>query len=126
MAHTMLNEFNTPLRFWADAINTACYAANRLYLHKFFKKTSYELLTGKKPDVSHFRVFGAKCIIYGKRKSTKLAPEAHNGFFLGYVSDSRNYQVFNNVTWCVEETIDVEFEESDSSHEEHLLNVVDI
>ena len=52
MVHTMLNEYNTPTRFWADAINTACHAVNRLYLHKFFKKTSYELLTGKRPNVS--------------------------------------------------------------------------
>jgi hypothetical protein len=58
MARTMLDEYNTSDRFWAEAINTACYAINRLYLHRILKKTSYELLTGKKPNVSYFRVFG--------------------------------------------------------------------
>ena len=58
MARTMLDEYNTSDRFWAEAINTACYAINRLYLHRIPKKTSYELLTGKKPNVSYFRVFG--------------------------------------------------------------------
>jgi transposase InsO family protein len=49
MARTMLDEYKTPDRFWAEAINTACYSINRLYLHRILKKTSYELLTGKSP-----------------------------------------------------------------------------
>jgi transposase InsO family protein len=61
MVRTMLDEYKTSDRFWAEAINTACYAINRLYLHRILKKTSYELLTGKKPNVSYFRVFGSKC-----------------------------------------------------------------
>jgi transposase InsO family protein len=28
-----LDEYKTPDRFWAEAINTACYSINRLYLH---------------------------------------------------------------------------------------------
>jgi reverse gyrase len=62
MTRTMLDEYKTPDRFWADAINTACYSINRLYLHRILKKTSYELLTGKKPNVSYFRVFGANAL----------------------------------------------------------------
>jgi hypothetical protein len=54
----MLDEYKTSDRFWAEAVNTACYAINRLYLHRILKKTSYELLTGKKPNVSYFRVVG--------------------------------------------------------------------
>jgi hypothetical protein len=49
MARTMLDEYKTSDRFWAEAINTACYSVNRLYLHRILKKTSYELLTGKMP-----------------------------------------------------------------------------
>jgi transposase InsO family protein len=33
MARTMLDEYKTPDQFWAEAINTACYSINRLYLH---------------------------------------------------------------------------------------------
>jgi transposase InsO family protein len=49
MTRTMLDEYKTPDRFWVEAINTACYSINRLYLHRILKKTSYELLTGKSP-----------------------------------------------------------------------------
>jgi transposase InsO family protein len=52
MARTMLGEFKTPKRFWSEAVNTACHAINRLYLHRLLKKTSYGLLTGNKPNVS--------------------------------------------------------------------------
>jgi transposase InsO family protein len=34
MERTMLGEYNTSDRFWAEAINTAYHATNRLYLHK--------------------------------------------------------------------------------------------
>jgi hypothetical protein len=32
LARTMIDEYNTPERFWAEAVNTACYASNRLFL----------------------------------------------------------------------------------------------
>jgi transposase InsO family protein len=52
MTRTILDEYKTSERFWAEAINTACHATNRLYLHKLLKKTSYEFITGNKPNVS--------------------------------------------------------------------------
>jgi hypothetical protein len=54
LARTMLDEYNTPQDLWVEAINTACYASNRLFLQKFLGKTPYELLNGKKLDVSFF------------------------------------------------------------------------
>ena len=33
MARTMLDEYKTPDRFWAETINTACYSIDQLYLH---------------------------------------------------------------------------------------------
>jgi transposase InsO family protein len=100
MARTMLDEYKTPDRFWAEAINTACYSINRLYLHRILKKTLYELLTGKKPNVSYFRVFGSKCFILIKRgRSSKFAPKAVKGFLLGYDSNTRAVKVLNLLHW---------------------------
>jgi transposase InsO family protein len=59
MTRTMLDEYETSDQFWAEAINTICHATNRLYLHKLVKNTPYDLLTGNKPNVSYFRVFGS-------------------------------------------------------------------
>jgi transposase InsO family protein len=47
----MLDEYKTPDSFWAEAINTACHVANRLYLHKYLNKTPYKIITGKKSSV---------------------------------------------------------------------------
>jgi transposase InsO family protein len=57
MVRTMLGEYKMPEWFWLEAVNTACHAINRLYLHRLLKKTSYELLTSNKPNVSYFCVF---------------------------------------------------------------------
>jgi transposase InsO family protein len=62
MARTMLDEYKTPDRFWAEAINTACYSINRLYLHRILKKTSYELLTRKKPIFHILESFGVNAL----------------------------------------------------------------
>ena len=37
------------------------------------------------------------------------------GFFLGYASNSKAYRVFNQASGLVEETYDVEFDESNGS-----------
>ncbi|GKG13579.1 hypothetical protein Tco_0350539, partial [Tanacetum coccineum] len=43
------------------AVATACHTINRSLVHTLHGKTYYELLKGKKPDVSYFRVFGSLC-----------------------------------------------------------------
>jgi hypothetical protein len=121
MARTMLDDYKTPDRFWAEAINTACYSINRLYLHRILKKTSYELLTGKKPTVSYFRVFGSKCFILIKRgRNSKFAPKAVEGFLLGYDSNTRAYRVFNMSTRLVEVSYDIVFDETNGSQVEQV------
>jgi hypothetical protein len=121
MAWTMLEEYNTSYRFWAKAINTACYSINRLYLHRILNKTSYELLTGKKPNISYFRVFGSKCFILVKRgRNSKFAPKLVEGFLLGYDSNTRAYRVFNKSTGLVEVSCDIVFDETDGSQVEQV------
>jgi hypothetical protein len=121
MARTMLDEYKTPDQFWAEAINTACYSINRLYLHQILKKTSYELLTGKKPNVSYFRVFGSKCFILIKRgRKSKFAPKVVEGFLLGYDSNTRAYRVFNKSYGLVEVSCDIVFDETNGSQVEQV------
>jgi transposase InsO family protein len=121
MARTMLDEYKTPDLFWAEAINTACYSINRLYLHLILKKTSYELLTSKKPNVLYFRIFGSKCFILVKRgRKSKFAPKAVEGFLLGYDSNTRAYRVFNKSTGSVEVSYDIVFDETNGSQVEQV------
>src|SRR3954463_5372690 len=125
MARTMLAEYNTPLIWWAEAINTACHIVNRVYLHKFLKKTSYELMVGKKPNVSYFKVFGAPCWIREPHHQSKFEPKAYEGFMIGYGLESHTYRVFNKNHHKIVETVDVRFDESDGSQREHLPHDLD-
>jgi hypothetical protein len=84
-------------------VNTAFHAINRLYLHHLLKKMTYELLTGNKPNVSYFRVFGSKCYILVKKgRQSKFAPKAVEGFLLGYDTNTKAYKVFNKSLGLVE------------------------
>src|SRR4051794_33674671 len=125
MARTMLAEYKTPIRFWAEAINTACHNINKVYLHKFLKKTSHELITGNKPNVSYLRVFGAPCFIRDMNHSSKFAPKAHEGFLLGYGSNSHTYRVYNSHFGKVMEIVNVTFDETNGSQKEHLPHDLD-
>jgi hypothetical protein len=127
MARTMLDEYETSDWFWVEAVNTACHATNRLYLHKLLKKTPYELLIGNKPNASYFRVFGSKCYVLQKKsRSSKFAPKVYEGFFLGCDSNSHAYRVFNKDSGCVETTCDAVFDETNGSQvEQYDLDIVD-
>ena len=57
MARTMLDEYETPKHFWAEAVETACHATNHLYLHKLLGKTAYKLLTGYGSNSHTYRVY---------------------------------------------------------------------
>jgi hypothetical protein len=92
-----------------------------LYLHRILKKTSYELLTGKKPNVSYFRVFGSKCFILVKRgRNSKFASKVVEGFLLGYDSNTRAYRVFNKSSGQVEVSCDIVFDETNGSQVEQV------
>jgi hypothetical protein len=120
-ARTMLGEYKTLERFWSEAVNIACHAINRLYLHRLLKKTSYELLTGNKPNVSYFRVFGSKCYILVKKgRHSKFAPKVVEWFLLGYDSNTKAYRVFNKSSGLVEVSSDVVFDETNGSPREQV------
>ena len=92
MARSMLSEYNVSNRFLGEAINTASHASNRLYCHRFHNKTPYELLIGKKPNISYFKVFCCKCYILKKgTRLSKFQSKCHKGFLLGYSSCSKAY-----------------------------------
>jgi hypothetical protein len=123
----MLDEYKTSDQFCAEAVNTACHAINHLYLHKILQKTAYEVLTGKKPNVYYFRVFGSKCFIFNEKpQNSKFASKVEEGFLLGYASNAHGYRISNNSSGCVEIACDVIFDESNDSQKEQVdLNDVE-
>lgn len=81
--------------FWAEAINTAVYIINRLPT-KSNLKSPEEMWTGKKPDVSHFRIFGTEVMMHiPKEKRRKWDKKAEKGIFMGYELDTKGYRIYS-------------------------------
>jgi hypothetical protein len=78
----------------------------------FHDMTLEEKFTGKKPDVSHLRVFG--CIAYmhvPNEKRSKLNPKIDKCIFIGYFSEQKRYRYFNPSTSKLQVSRDVVFDE---------------
>ena len=83
------------------------------------EKTLYELLNGRKPNISYFRVFGCKCYILKKgTRLSKFEKKCDEGLLLGYSTTSKAYRVWNLASGTLEEVHDVEFDETNDSQEE--------
>nr|GEW41314.1 retrovirus-related Pol polyprotein from transposon TNT 1-94 [Tanacetum cinerariifolium] len=88
------------------AIATACFTQNR------FNKTPYELINGRKLDISFLHVFGALCYPKNDREDIgKLGAKGDIGFFIRYSADSCANRVFNHRTKKIMETMNVSFYE---------------
>jgi hypothetical protein len=107
MARTMLDEHRTPRCFWTDAISTACYISNRIFLHTILYLTPFELCFGRKPSVSHLRPFGCKCFVLKHGNLDKFESCSFVGILIGYTPHGRSYRVYNLETNTVVESYDV-------------------
>ena len=84
------------MKLWAEAVSTACYTINRVYVRPGMGKTPYEIRRGKKPNLSHFHIFGSKCYILNDRDHLgKFDSKSDESFFLGYSNNSSAYRVYN-------------------------------
>ena len=120
MVRTMLNDNLTFKHLWAEAINTACYLQNRIYIRPILKKSPYELWKGRKPNISYFQLFGCKCFILNTMDNLgKFYSQSDNGTFLEYFETSKVFRVYNSRTLVVEEAIHVKFNEN-KSHKDLL------
>jgi hypothetical protein len=112
IACAMLNEKNLPNYFWAKAVTTIVYIMNRTPTTVVHGMTLEEKFAGKKPDVSHFRVFG--CITYVhvlNEKRSKLDPKAEKCIFIGYSLEQKGYRCFNPSIRKLQVSRDVVFDE---------------
>jgi len=68
---------------------------NRVLIRPILKKTPYELLNGRKPNIGHLKVFGCKCYILnnGKENLGKFDEKAYIDIFLSYSLSSHAYRV---------------------------------
>ena len=114
LARTMLIAAGLPPTFWALAVDAAVYCRNRSPTTSLDDRTPYEAWCGKRPAISHMRVFG--CLAFAhirKEERTKLDPKAKPCIFVGYSPDSSTYRLWDIQENKVIESQDVYFVESE-------------
>jgi hypothetical protein len=110
----MIHDHNLPMHLWARASNTTVYVENRSPHKILGNKTIEEVFTGKKPKVSHLRIFG--CPVYmhvPKEKRTKLDPSGRKGIFVRYNETSKAYRIYVPGQRQIEVSRDVTFDEDE-------------
>eukprot|EP00253_Pinus_taeda_P012039 PITA_12039 len=99
MARRMLSGTGLGQEFWVEAVDTTCYLVNRAPSSALEDKTPQEVCTGKKPSLSHLRVFGGDAYVHVlKEKRTKLDSKSEKCIFIGYKDFLKGYKLWNSVT----------------------------
>nr|GEX89210.1 retrovirus-related Pol polyprotein from transposon TNT 1-94 [Tanacetum cinerariifolium] len=118
--HTMLIYAKALLFLWPEVVGTACYTQNHFIIRLRHGKTPYELLHDKLPDLSFFHVFGALCYLTNDSENLgKLQPKSDIGIFIGYAPTKKAFQIYNQRTRRIIETIHVDFDELTAMASEH-------
>ena len=81
----MLHDLPLPFFLWDEACSTAIYLQNKSLHRPVGNTTPYECFSGKKPEVSHFWIFGSLTYSHvPSEKRTKLEAIGERGIFVGY------------------------------------------
>lgn len=95
MVRAALADADAGQYLWAEALVAAVYVANRMP-HADKDVTPWEAVTGKRPNVSGFRVWGSKAYALLPPEQQKgMYPKTTSGFMVGYAADGRGYRVFD-------------------------------
>jgi hypothetical protein len=111
MARALLKQRGMSALFWGEAVVTAVYILNRSSTKALNGMIPYEAWHGRKPAVSHLRVFS--CLAFTKELGHigKLDDRSTLGVFIGYAKGSKAYRILDPGTLCVRTARDVVFDE---------------
>jgi len=118
------------LEFWGEAMNTTVYIKNPCPTKALNSKTPQEAWSGRKPDVSHLRIFCCKAFAHvPDEKRTKLESKSMPCVFLGYYEGTKAYRLVCLETKRIIKSRDVMFIEGSKEiggvlHRKKVKNVL--
>ena len=105
------------MHLWAEACNTAVHVQNHCPRRVLDMSTPEEAFTGKKLDVSHFKIFVSSVYVHvTKDTRKKLEPTAEVGIFVGYTETPHNYRVYFPIIIMTVVRRDIKFDVEKSMH----------
>jgi hypothetical protein len=85
MVRCMLREMCLPNIYWVDALHSAIYILNKSSTKMVKDSTRYEAWFYRKPNVSHFKIFGSTGFVYiPSQQRHKLDGKSVRCVFIGY------------------------------------------
>jgi hypothetical protein len=109
---TMIHDQDLPICLWAKAAMAVVYVQNRLSHSALGFKNPEEMFTGKKPEVSHLKIFGCPVFIHiPKENRNKLEPSGKKRIFVGYCEVSKAFKIYIPDHRHIEISRDVTFDE---------------
>ncbi|XP_039118034.1 uncharacterized protein LOC120253896 [Dioscorea cayenensis subsp. rotundata] len=105
MAQTLLKEKSMLSEYWAEAVATAVHILNCSLTKVVEHQPPFEVLTGSKPSVDHFRVFG--CLVYcyvDSQMRTKFDAKSFPAILIGYSDHSKAYKTMRRhvIVTCIQ------------------------
>jgi hypothetical protein len=92
---TMIHDQDLPMCLWAEETMTTIYLQKLLSHSALGFNTPEEMLIGKKPEVSHLKIFGCPVFIHiPKEKRNKMEPSGKKGIFVGYCEVSKAFSIY--------------------------------
>jgi hypothetical protein len=96
MARCMLENKCIPNKYWAEAVHTTVYLLNRSPTKSVPTMTPEEAWSGKKPHVSHLKVFGSVAYVWiPDEKHSKLDSKCKKLMFTGYSDHHKAYRLID-------------------------------
>jgi len=93
---SMLSHAGLGQELWAKVVETACYMVNKSPSSTLEDKTLHEVWIGKKPSLSHLRVFDCDAYVHLiEEKRTKLDSKYERCIFIGYKYGLKGYNIWN-------------------------------
>lgn len=115
MARSLLKAKDLLNTFWDEVVATSVYFLNRCLTNSVKNITPYEAWSGRKPGVTHLKVFG--CIAYAhiaEQKRQKNDNKSEKCIFIGYCEETKGYRLYNPVTESLIVSRDVIFVEKNA------------
>ena len=95
----MLTESQIPASFWGHAITALVHVQNRSPTAALSGDIPYTRIYGKKPNVSHLRVFGCTGYVHIKKDKCKgLSSHTEKCVFIGYPAEYKAWTFYNPLT----------------------------
>ena len=111
----MMREKHMSDLYWGEAASMAVYLMNRCTIDGVHELTPYEILVGRKPILSHLKVFGSIAnVCIPNEDQEKPDAKSEEYILVGYSSAEKAYKCFNPSTCVVRVSRDVIFNESAS------------